>query len=70
MMSGRQRVDMTGVVPNHCNTQTLHPQSTEQRAVLMLPFECCCLESLDKIFQLGSRDSSLGTVYLFYITLS
>ena len=31
----------------------------------MLPFECCCLESLDKIYQEGSRDSSLGTVYLF-----
>ena len=65
MMSGRQRVDMRGAVPNRCNTQTLHLRSTEQRAVLTLPFKRCCLESLDKIFQSGSRDSLVGTVYLF-----
>ena len=49
MMSGRQRVDMRGAVPCHCTASS--PSNNEL-------YWRCCLESLNKIFQLGSRDSS------------
>ena len=53
MMSGRQRVDRRGAVIDRCNSSfaLISLESTEQHAVLTLPFEHSGLKSLDKILQ-------------------